>query len=210
MTKKLINDVVTFDSALKSLSFVKPSNDYRKFVFWNISNHNDFSLGYHCGAEFIDLLRNYPHAIGANLLHKIIRDMGENINGDTARGFFSLFEYTACTQKVTGDSVLKLVQDLEKENSISKSVIKQINQLETAQNKSDITYCRLQVIKALNLTPVGYKNLLEKIGWLKRSNGDATKAALMDGFFVLEVDGDNVRSLLTEKGMKVIKTILGK
>nr|WP_181374630.1 hypothetical protein [Pectobacterium carotovorum]AKG47454.1 hypothetical protein pA_00014 [Pectobacterium carotovorum] len=118
-----------FDQAIQSISFFKHSNDNDSLCFWNPSDHNNFRLGFYCAVEFIDLLREYPSTIGANLLFKVIQDMNENITTETAKGFFTMMEHVIVRTIIGHRATIDLAKSIENEIFFSREFI-----LETVKN----------------------------------------------------------------------------
>ncbi|MEW2741582.1 hypothetical protein ABZ131_20695 [Providencia rettgeri] len=199
------NNNRTLDQALKSVSFFKRSNDIRKFCFWSPSDENNYSLGFKYGAEFLDLLREFPCVIGANLLHKVIRDMGVNIDTNTARGFMSMIEHTIVAPHSDNIKISDLAESIELVNASAKQFM-----LEMAKEEKPILLTPKEVMETLELTPAGYKILLESLGWIKKGSGDPTKLAIKDGLLLLKVEQDNTHTMFTEKGVSLLKYMIGR
>lgn len=201
----------TFVKALRGLPFIAEPESSEQLIFWSPESDNNRRLGMYYGACFIDLLKDYPHVSGSNILHRVMTDIGDQFATLTARGFVDIVEHVIANQCVTRGSVREMLEQIDKENETSRRLVVDmglLDELAEAEKPENIrVFGRLEAIRELDITPVRLKNLLSALKWVKEADGMPSKHALNDGFVRLDVRTDSVKTVMTEKGMAVLKGI---
>lgn len=201
----------TFEKALRDLPFVGKQRSLCKLSLWSPESDNNRRLGAYYGACFIDMMKEFPHVSGANILHRVISDIGSQLDTMTARGFVDIVEHVISNQCVTQGSVREMLDKIDKENEISRRLVVDLSlldELAEAEKPENIrVFGRLEAIRELGITPARLKNLLSALKWVKETDGMPSKYALNDGFVRLDVRTDSVKTVITEKGMTVLKGI---
>ncbi|GAA0353476.1 hypothetical protein L9H26_18835 [Morganella psychrotolerans] len=200
-----------FESALRCLPFMAEPECSDRLTFWSPESDNSRRLGMHYGACFIDLLKAYPHVSGSGILHRVMTDIGDQFSTLTVRGFVDIIEHVIVNQCVTRGSVKEMLGKIERENETSRRIVVELSLLdelaEAEKSDNSRVYSRLDAIRELSTTPVKLKNILSALKWVKDSDGMPSKHALNDGFVRLDVRTDSVKTVITEKGMAVLKGI---
>lgn len=201
----------TFEKALRGLPFVGKQRSLSKLSLWSPESDNNRRLGSYYGACFIDLLKEFPHISGANVLHRVLADIGDQFDSLTARGFVDIVEHVIAHQCVTQGSVHEMLEKIDKENETSRRVVVDLSLLdelaEAEKSDNSRAYGRLEATRELGVTPTKLKNMLSALKWVKGIDDMPSKHALNDGFVRLDVRTDSVKTVITEKGMTVLKDI---
>ncbi|MDC9582756.1 hypothetical protein PSI15_14480 [Xenorhabdus sp. PR6a] len=198
-----------FANDLKKLSFVKNIQITKNANFWSPETTQSYREGQRYAAEFADLLRKYPHTASANLLARTLLDMASDLKqkSPTALGFIGLIEHILVNTDVSAKSISELVRQFVESDNLSKNIISDLSDLESSDAGVEKCYGRLEMSKILGITPYRLKSLLESLNWIKVSDGGATKQSLRDGFMKLDTSSDNIKPVVTEKGLAMLKKV---
>ena len=101
-----------------------------------------------------------------------------------------------------------MLEQIDKENETSRRIVVDLSLLDEAEKPDDSrVYARLDATRELGITPARLKNLLSALKWVKEADGMPSKHAPNDGFVRLDVRTDSVKTVITDKGMVVLKGI---
>ncbi len=104
-----------------------------------------------------------------------------------------------------------MLEQIDKENETSRRIVVDLSlldELAEAEKPDDSrVYARLDATRELGITPARLKNLLSALKWVKEADGMPSKHAPNDGFVRLDVRTDSVKTVITDKGMVVLKGI---